>query len=90
MFSLFFGHNWQEKCNTCVLLLFSARQVSAAQAKKWKEARHSTTHLTLNRQLAKLFMSLCKLAKFGQLEILDRIDKTLMGSSSLNTPGISK
>ena len=34
--SLFFSHNQPEKCNTCVLLLFSARQVSAAQAKKWK------------------------------------------------------
>ena len=52
---LFFGHNWPEKCNTCVLLLFSARQVSAAQAKKWKEARHSTTCPTLNPQWAKSF-----------------------------------
>ena len=53
-FSLFFGHNQPEKCNTCVLLLFSARQVLAAQAKKWKEARHSTTCLTLNPQWAKI------------------------------------
>ena len=52
---LFFGHNQPEKCNTCILLLFSARQVLAAQAKKWKEARHSTTHLTLNPQWAKSF-----------------------------------
>ena len=56
-FSLFFGHNRPEKCNICVLLLFSARQVLAAQAKKWKEARHSTTHLTLNPQWAKTFRS---------------------------------
>ena len=35
-------------------------------------------------------MSLCKLAKFNQLEILDRIDQTLMGCSYLNTHGISK
>ena len=34
MFSLFFSHNQPEKCNTCVLLLFSARQVLAAQVKK--------------------------------------------------------
>ena len=37
-FSLFFSHNRQEKCNICVLLLFSARKVSAAQAKKWRDA----------------------------------------------------
>ena len=54
-FSLFFGHNWPEKCNTCILLLFSARQVLATQTKKWKETGHSTTHPTLNPQLAKSF-----------------------------------
>ena len=35
-------------------------------------------------------MSLLKSAKFGQLEILDRISQTFMGSSSLNTHGIFK
>ena len=35
-------------------------------------------------------MSLCKSAKFSQLEISDRISQTLMGSSYLNTHGISK
>ena len=35
-------------------------------------------------------MILDKLAKFGQLEILDRIGQVLMGSRSLNTHGISK
>ena len=55
MFSLFFGHNWPEKCNTCVLLLFSARKVLAAQARKWREVRHSTTNPTLNPQWAKSF-----------------------------------
>ena len=54
-FSLFFSHNQPEKCNTCVLLLFSARKVSVAQAKKWKEKRHCTTCLTLNPQWAKSF-----------------------------------
>ena len=29
----------------------------AVQAKKWKDARHSTTHLTLNPQWAKSFRS---------------------------------
>ena len=56
-FSLFFSHNWPEKCNTCVLLLFSERQILAAQVKKWREARHSTTCLTLNPQWAKSFRS---------------------------------
>ena len=35
-------------------------------------------------------MSLCKSAKFSQLEISDRIGQTLMGSSSVNTHGIFK
>ena len=35
-------------------------------------------------------VSLCKLAKFSQLEISDRIGQTFMGSNSLNTHGISK
>ena len=35
-------------------------------------------------------MNLRKSAKFGQLEILDRIGQTLMGSSYLNTHGISE
>ena len=35
-------------------------------------------------------MSLHKSAMFGQLEISDRIGQTLMGSSLLNTHGISK
>ena len=54
-FYLFFSHNRPEKCNTCVLLLFSARIVSAAQAKKWRDARHSTTRPTLNPQWANSF-----------------------------------
>ena len=54
-FSLFFGHNQPEKCNTCVLLLFSARKVLAAQVRKWREARHSSTNPTLNPQWAKSF-----------------------------------
>ena len=41
-FSLFFSQNWPEKCNTCVLLLFSARQVSAVQAKKWRDAHYTS------------------------------------------------
>ena len=32
----------------------------------------------------------CKLAKFGQLEILDRISQTLTESSSINTHGVFK
>ena len=67
-FSLFFSHNQPGKCNTCVLLLFLARKVSAAQAKKWKEARHSTTHLTLKPQWAKSFrpgtLALCQIRYF--------------------------
>ena len=53
--SLFSCHNQPEKCNTCVLLLFSARKVSATQARKWREVRHSTTNPTLNPQWAKSF-----------------------------------
>ena len=71
-FSLFFGHNQPEKCNTCVSLLFSARQVLAAQAKRWKEARHSTTHLTLNSQWAKSFrfgtLALCQIRYFQHMQ----------------------
>ena len=40
----------------------------AAQAKKWRDARHSTTHLTLNPQRAKSFRSgtlaLCQIRYF--------------------------
>ena len=68
-FSLFFGHNQPEKCNTCVLLLFPGRQnVSAAQARKWKEVRHSTTKSTLNPQWPKSFktgtLALCQIRYF--------------------------
>ena len=56
MFSLFFSHNQPEKCNTCVLLLFSARKVLAAQEKKWKEARHNTTCLTPNPHLGQVHL----------------------------------
>ena len=68
MLYLFFGHNRPEKCNICVLLLFSARKVLAAQAKKWRDARHSTTHMTLNPQWAKSFrpgmLALCQISYF--------------------------
>ena len=68
MFYLFFSHNQPEKCNTCVLLLFSARTVSAAQAKKWRDARYSTTCPTLNPQWAKSFrpgmLALCQIRYF--------------------------
>ena len=38
-----------------VFYYFSARQVSAAQAQHWREARHSKTKPTLNPQWAKSF-----------------------------------
>ena len=70
MFSLFFGHNQSE--SAIQILLFSARQVLAAQAKKWKEARHSTTCLTLNPQWAKSFRSgtlaLSKIRNFQHMQ----------------------
>ena len=46
-----------QKSAIYVLLLFSGRHVPAAQAKKWREARHSTTCPTLNPQWTKSFRS---------------------------------
>ena len=53
-FSLFFGIIDQISA-IHVFYYFSARQVSAAQAQHWREARHSKTKPTLNPQWAKSF-----------------------------------
>ena len=54
---LYFSARIGQKSAIHIFNVVSGRQVSAAQAKKWKDARESTTWPTLNPQWAKSFKS---------------------------------
>ena len=54
---LYFSARIGQKSAIHIFNIVSGRQVSAAQAKKWKDAWESTTRPTLNPQWAKSFKS---------------------------------